>query len=305
MTASNRCCASFSARRTSIRSASRRRASARGCSNRTGGAAHERPWLVEAASVDAGFRIRHVRVINDLEALAYGVTVLEPSELKALQVGDALPDGNAAVIAAGTGLGEAMLHNVDGRFVPAASEEDMPTSRRGHRGARDGPGDDANLRPRQRRARRLRSRPGEYLPVHARFVRARSDAHTREHRARALCEGVGAVKDFADLPARITKAAMEGRCDACGEAFDLFIAAYGAEAGNLALRCVATAGVYIGGGIAPKILPALESGMFMDAFRAKEPMADLVATMPVSVILNPDAALLGAAVHAQYIALTD
>ena len=91
---------------------------------------------------------------------------------------------------------------------------------------------------------------------------------------------------------------MEGRCDACVEAFDLFISAYGAEAGNLALRCVATAGVYVGGGIAPKILPALESGMFMDAFRAKEPMADLVATMPVSVILNPDAALLGAAVHA-------
>ena len=83
----------------------------------------------------------------------------------------------------------------------------------------------------------------------------------------------------------------------------MFVAAYGAEAGNLALRDVATAGVYVGGGIAPKILPALQSGSFLDAFRAKEPMADLVATIPVSVILNPDAGLLGAAVHGQYMSL--
>jgi glucokinase len=114
-----------------------------------------------------------------------------------------------------------------------------------------------------------------------------------------LCDGVGGARDCADLPARISRAAMEGRCDRCMEAFDIFVAAYGAEAGNIALRAVATAGVYIGGGIAPKILPALESGLFMDAFRDKEPMAHLVATIPVSVILNPDAGLLGAAVRAQ------
>lgn len=82
----------------------------------------------------------------------------------------------------------------------------------------------------------------------------------------------------------------------------MFVSAYGAEAGNIALRTVATAGVYVGGGIAPKILPALESGLFLEAFRAKGLMADLVATIPVSVILNPDAGLLGAAVHAQAIA---
>lgn len=98
---------------------------------------------------------------------------------------------------------------------------------------------------------------------------------------------------------------MEGRCDACMEALDIFISAYGAEAGNIALRSVATAGVYVGGGIAPKILPALESGTFLDAFRAKAPMADLVATMPVSVILDPDAGLLGAAVQAQDAAMTN
>jgi glucokinase len=113
-----------------------------------------------------------------------------------------------------------------------------------------------------------------------------------------LCAAVGAVRDVSDLPARITAAALAGRCRLCVETLEMFVSAYGAEAGNLALRTVATAGVYVGGGIAPKILPALESGLFLDAFRAKEPMADLVATIPVAVILNPDAGLLGAAVWA-------
>ena len=263
------------------------------------------PWLVEAASVEEAFRFRRVRVINDLEALAYGVTVLEPSELKALQVGDALADGNGAVIAAGTGLGEAMLHNVDGRFVPAASE--------------GGHADFAARTPREfEMVEEMTKVFGRVSVEHVVSGLGLVNIYQFTHEAfgsgplltpgsiapARLCKGVGAVKDYAELPARITKAAMEGRCDACGEALDLFISAYGAEAGNIALRYVATAGVYIGGGIAPKILPALESGMFMDAFRAKEPMADLVATMPVSVILNPDAALLGAALHAQYVALS-
>jgi glucokinase len=82
----------------------------------------------------------------------------------------------------------------------------------------------------------------------------------------------------------------------------MFVDAYGAEAGNLGLRGVATAGVFIGGGIAPKILPALQDGRFMAAFRDKAPMADLVSAMPVHVIMNPDAGLLGAAVAAQTLA---
>ena len=101
-----------------------------------------------------------------------------------------------------------------------------------------------------------------------------------------------------NVAAAISRSALEKRCAECVEALELFVAAYGAEAGNLALRTVATAGVYIGGGIAPKILPALQSGLFLDAFRAKEPLADFVATIPVAVILNPEAGLLGAAVHA-------
>ena len=113
-----------------------------------------------------------------------------------------------------------------------------------------------------------------------------------------LCDGVGRVDDPADLPGAIARSGFEGRCAKCEEAFEMFVEAYGAEAGNLALRTTATAGVYVGGGIAPKLLPAIRGGRFMDAFRAKAPMADLVATIPVAVILNPEAGLLGAAVHA-------
>jgi glucokinase len=264
------------------------------------------PWLVDAAAVEEAFPFKRVRILNDLEALAHGVTVLEPAELKTLQVGVPLADGNAAVIAAGTGLGEAMLHNVDGRFIPAASE--------------GGHGDFAARTPRElelvSQLTRVFGRVGVevvlsgpglvniYQFTHNAFgsgptITPNSIAPSH------LCEGVGPSNDWADLPARISNAALGNRCERCAEAFAMFVSAYGAETGNIALRCVATAGVYIGGGIAPKILPALESGAFMAAFRDKEPMAHLLATIPVYVILNSDAGLLGAAVRAQQLSHED
>jgi glucokinase len=262
------------------------------------------PWLVDGAAIQQAFGFRRVWIVNDLEALAFGVTVLEPSELRALQMGVPVPDGNAALIAAGTGLGEGMLHNVDGRFIPAASE--------------GGHADFAPRTPREldmvRELSRIFGRVGVevvlsgpgLVNIYQFTHRAFGSGPTITPNSIApshLCSGVGPTNDWADLPARITRAAMERGCERCVEAFDIFISAYGAEAGNVALRYVATAGIYIGGGIAPKILPALESGLFMDAFRDKEPMAHLVATIPVSVILNPDAGLLGAAVRAQQLSL--
>ena len=115
----------------------------------------------------------------------------------------------------------------------------------------------------------------------------------------ASCHAIAPGTEAAEMPAAISQSALEGRCDRCGEALELFVEAYGAEAGNLALRTVATAGVYIGGGIAPKVMPALQSGLFIDAFRDKPPLADLLRTIPVAVILNPTAGLLGAAVCAE------
>ncbi len=257
------------------------------------------PWLVSAAGVAEEVGLRHVHVLNDLEALAYAVPVLAGDELAILQQGVANPTGNAAVIAAGTGLGEALLLNVEGRFVPGESE--------------GGHADFAARTPRELEmvaalssiygrveVERILSGPGivnVYQFTHNTFGRGPALAPGILMPAR-LCPGVGRVDDPADLPALISQAAMERRCPQCVETMEMFVAAYGAEAGNIALRTVATAGVYVGGGIAPKILPLLQSGIFLDAFRDKEPMTDLIATVPVAIILNPAAGLLGAAVHA-------
>jgi glucokinase len=246
------------------------------------------PWLADASAVVDRLGDCPLQLLNDLEAMAHAVPALEPDELAVLQEGDAVPTGNAALIAAGTGLGEALLHNVNGRFLPSASEA-------GH-------ADFAARTPREIAlvqelltvndrvdVERVISGPG--------LVNIFRFTHGARHLDTA-CHVLGPDVDPADLPAAISTAALEGRCQQCVEALDMFVEAYGAEAGNLALRSVATAGVYIGGGIAPKILPKLEHGLFMDAFRAKEPMVDLLRTLPVSVILNPNAGLIGAAIRA-------
>jgi glucokinase len=246
------------------------------------------PWLADASRVAERLGDCPLQLLNDLEAMAYAVPVLEPDELGMLQEGVAVPTGNAALIAAGTGLGEALLHNVSGRFLPSASE--------------GGHADFAGRTPRELALveelsriygrvdnERVISGPG--LVNLFRFTHG-------THDLRRACQVAGSDADETDLPARISAAALGRQCEQCMEALEMFVEAYGAEAGNLALRAMATAGLYIGGGIAPKILPALEDGRFMDAFRDKPPVVDLLRTLPVSVILNPAAGLLGAAVRA-------
>jgi glucokinase len=260
------------------------------------------PWRIDCAAVGKALGFHRTWVLNDLEALAYGVGVLQPDELASLHAGRPSRRGNAAVLAAGTGLGEALLLNVEGRLVPGASE--------------GGHADFAARTSREldmvRELTRLFGRvsvehvlsgPGIvniYQFTHNAF--GRGPMHTPHSIAPSrLCAGVGPEVDLAELPARITTAAAEQRCQRCVETMEMFVSIYGAEAGNIALRAVATAGVYIGGGIAPKILPALEAGGFMQAFLAKSPMDELIASIPVSVILKPDAGLLGAAAHAQHL----
>lgn len=258
------------------------------------------PWVVDAAAVAERTGLKRARLLNDLEALAHAVPVLEPDELAPLQQGSAVEDGNAAVIAAGTGLGEAFLYNVDGRFVAGESE--------------GGHADFAARTPREIEmlqaftaifgrvsVEHVVSGPGLvniYQFTHDAFGSAPLSTPASLAPGR-LCSAVVPLDDPDDLPARISQAAADRACPKCVEALDMFMAAYGAEAGNIALRGVATAGVYVGGGIAPKILPALQSGPFLGAFRAKGPMTNLVSMIPVAVILNDDAGLLGAAVHAQ------
>jgi glucokinase len=255
-------------------------------------------WRVDAAALSRRFGVSRVRLLNDLEAMGYAVPVLQDDELAVLQRGTKVGSGNVAIIAAGTGLGEGMLLNVNGRLVPGQSE--------------GGHADFAARTPRELEmvaaltpaigrvsAENVLSGPG--LVNVYRFTHAAIDARAftnPDGKPSRICDGVGDFTDPGELPPRITASATVRRCPRCVEALDIFVAAYGAEAGNLGLRMVATAGVYVGGGIAPKLLPALSSGLFMEAFRAKPPMDDLVANMPVAVILNRKSGLLGAAVHA-------
>jgi glucokinase len=251
------------------------------------------PWLVDASIFAEHLGDCPVQLLNDLEAMAYAVPVLDPDEVAVLQEGVAVAGGNAAIIAAGTGLGESLLHNVDGQFVPSASE--------------GGHADFSARTPRELalvdhltaiygRVDNDRVISGPGLVNLFGFTHGVAGPATRR-----ACSAIGRDVEESELPAAISACAIAGRCEQCAEALEMFIEAYGAEAGNLALRSMATAGVYLGGGIAPKVLPALESGAFLEAFCAKAPLTDLLRTMPVSVILNPAAGLVGAAVRASVI----
>lgn len=241
-------------------------------------------WDVSAAEISGRFGTARAQLLNDLEALANSAEVLTPDEVVLLQHGVMRADGNAVVMAAGTGLGQACLHRVDGRLRPVPSE-----------------GGHADFAARTDREiellRMLRQEYGRAEVEHVLSGPGLLNLHRFTH-GRQEC---GAVRDLtaAAGPAAISQAALEARCPACVEALSIFVSVYGAEAGNLALRGVATSGVYIGGGMAPKILPALQDGRFIEAFRAKGQMSELVAKMPVKVIMNAEAGLLGAAVYAQ------
>jgi len=245
-------------------------------------------WDVSAGAIGRQLGIRRVRLINDLEGMASSIAVLQPEELETLQPGMANPDGNAVVIAAGTGLGEAYLPRIQGRFHVLASEA-------GH----------ADFAARTDRelelVQMLRQTFGRASAEHVLSGRGFLNLHRFTHRNQP-CE---VVLDLTtdDASARVSQSGLDERCTGCVEALAMFVGALGAEAGNLGLRGTATAGVFIGGGIAPKILPALRQERFLDAFRSKAPMDALVSRMPVRVILKSNAGLLGAAVVAA--ALTD
>jgi glucokinase len=254
------------------------------------------PWRVEADQIAELFSIRRVSILNDLEATAHAVPLLDSTELHTLQEGAFRRDGNIAVIAAGTGLGEALLHRVDGRYIPSPGE-----------------GGHADFAPRNEREidvlRDVTMRFGRASVEHVLSGRGLQNLHRVTHRRGdpervARQDACPAAEDGDDTPsaASISRAALEKKCPECVEALEMFVDVYGAEAGNLALRSLATGGVFVGGGIAPKILPALTDGRFMRAFMAKPPHVPLLSSMPVHVIVNSDAGLIGAAVFAGILA---
>jgi glucokinase len=240
---------------------------------------------VAATEIGARFGTSRARLLNDLEAMATSIEVLAADELMSLQDGAPHLTGSRAVIAAGTGLGQAYLHR-----RPEGGWDPVPTEA-GH----------ADFAARTDRelelVRMLRERYGRAEVEQVISGQGLLNLHRFTHRG-GECPVVSDL-DGPDAPALVSQAALGGRCQHCAEALRMFVSAYGAEAGNLALRTMATAGVYVGGGIARKILPALTNGNFIDAFRAKDPLSGLVAQIPVYVILNEAAGLLGAAVCAQ------
>ena len=245
------------------------------------------PWMLDEAQLRAELSMSSVRLINDLTALAYAVPHLGPDDLATLNEGQPVEGGAIAIVAPGTGLGEAYLVWDGRRYNPCASE-----------------GGHADYAP---------ATLGEVELL--RYLLERVEHVSYEH----VCSGNGLPHIYAylrdsgraaepgwlsaqlaaaeDPTPVIVNTALDRRegCEICVATLDTFVSILGSEAGNLALKVLATGGVYLGGGIPPRILPALRDGRFMEAFRRKGRMAGLLADVPVHVILHGGATLLGAA----------
>lgn len=241
-------------------------------------------WVVDAQRLAAIIGLDAVWMLNDLEANAYGIGALTADDFVTLNEGLPDADGNAAVIAAGTGLGEAGLYWDGKQHWPFATEG-------GHTDF--APRDDFQvelwryLLGRFKRVSWERVLSGPGLQNIYAFLR---DTGRRE-------EPVWLKEDMqqGDPAAVISQVALAGKADICIQALEVFVSLYGAEAGNLALKVMATGGVFVGGGIAPKIVDKLTDTTFMRAFTAKGRMTPMLEATRVRVILNDQTALLGAA----------
>jgi len=240
-------------------------------------------WLIDALDLGRRLALERVVLLNDLEATAYGIAVLPPEQVTVLNPGAPRATGNAALIAAGTGLGEAVLYWDGMRHRVSASE-----------------GGHADFAPRDAEQIRILTRLIDRFG-HVSWERVVSGPGLHSIYgaldAPEAPEVAARIAAAEDASATIAELALAGASARCVRALDVFVSAFGAEAGNLALKALATGGVYVGGGIAPKILPKLADGTFMRAFTDKGRFADLLGRMPVKVILDPKTALRGAAAY--------
>ena len=236
------------------------------------------PWVVDGAEMAAFLNLKYVRLVNDLEATSYGIGVMEPSDLEVLYPGVPEPNATQVVIAAGTGLGEGVLFWDGQRHVPIATES-------GHADFSPSTDQQADL---------------------WKFLKKRNDFVSSE----LILSGRGFqnIHEFlspydkhvgfdttTDPAPEITRRALTGECPVCVATVNLWIEIYGSEAGNFALRTLARGGIYVAGGIAVKILPKLKEGGFAAAVRRKEKLEDYLAKIPITVVLNEDCPLMGAA----------
>jgi glucokinase len=245
------------------------------------------PWVIDEASLADCLSTRRVRLLNDLEATAHGVLGLKPSALAPLQAGEPRK-ATMALIAAGTGLGEVLLP-WDGRRHRVIGSEG------GHSDFAPRSDVEVELLRFLRREfgrvsyERVVSGPG--LHNIYRFLLASGGAPEAEWLRDRMETG--------DPSAVIAEAALDSRDTRAVQALGMFVSIYGAEAGNLALKALAVGGIFVGGGIAPKIRAKLEDGTFIAAFRDKGRLGGMMASIPVHLVLEPRAALLGAAAVAR------
>lgn len=243
------------------------------------------PWEITTPDLQKRLHTGNVRLLNDLEATAYGMLYLDEEEFVDLNPSGRDVKGNRAVIAAGTGLGEAMLFWDGSRYHPIGSEgghSDFAPACAQH---------DELLKWMRRRYsehvsyERILSGPGIYTLYE--FLLESGFAP----QSSAMIQ----IGEEEDRSAMVSKCALTENDPLCRETLRLFAQIYGAEAGNLALKTMSLGGVYIGGGIAPKILPFMSGESFMDAFAGKGRFEQLLRGMKVKISLNPETALLGAA----------
>lgn len=241
------------------------------------------PWVITVSDLRELLCCKKVFLINDLEAIGYSIPLLSQEELSPLNPNASQSTGHAALIAAGTGLGEALLYWNGEGFQVMASE-----------------GGNVDFAPRNELQIELLRYWQAQLPYVSyehvssgpgllriyQFLRAKGYGQEPAWLSQRLQEE--------DPSAVIAEVALAKENELCMQALEQFVLIYGAEAGNLALKGMALGGIYLGGGIAPKILPKLHEGSFMQAFIDKGPFANLLSSIPVQVILNPKAGLLGA-----------
>jgi len=247
------------------------------------------PWTLDSRELSHDLKIDHVFLINDLEANGYGVAELKADQIYTLSEGDPSQIGNRALIAAGTGLGEGILAWNGKLHIPMPSEG-------GHTdyGPRNEDEIDLLRFLKQRYNGRVsyeRVISGMGITNIYEFLRdVRGMEEPAWLRDRLAAEDPNAV---------VTELALAAKSEICERTLDMFVSAYGAEAGNLALKLLSIGGLYIGGGIAPRILEKLKDGTFMKAFTDKGRLSQLLVNMPVRVILESRAALLGAAAYGE------
>ncbi|HEX5337239.1 MAG TPA: glucokinase [Gallionella sp.] len=249
------------------------------------------PWFIDADALQRQFGFARCALLNDLEATACGLPALTEEDLLTLQPGTPQASGNAAVIAAGTGLGEAGLFWDGQRHHPFATEG-------GHTSFSPGNEQEIALL----RHLQMQHRHVSWERVVSGMGLLDMHEFLRIHRHAAVPQWLADEMRDGDAAAAISAAALSGRDEVCVETLEWFVRLYGAEAGNLALKVMSCGGLYIGGGIAPKILPLLQSGAFIEAFLNKGRRRDVLETMPVRVILNDRAALFGPALRAAQLA---